>query len=418
MSTPLRVLILEDNPNDYELALYQLRRAGYEPQATRVETEAEFSARLDPALDLILADYALPQFDGLRALEIVRARAMDVPFILVSGAIGEDLAVEAMKKGASDYVMKDRLVRLDVAVTRALEERNLRAEKQRAQAALNAAAQYARSIIDSSLDMIITTDKERRIVEFNRAAQETFGYTRDEMLGQHISILYAAPEEGHILHQTVFDHGRVVQEIANKRKNGETFPTFLSAAVMRDAKGQVVGMVGVSRDITERKQAEAKLRYLSMHDALTGLYNRVYFEEEKDRLEKGRQFPMSVIMADLDGLKKINDLQGHAAGDELLRQAASVLKATFRTDDILARIGGDEFAALLPSTDTDATDQILERLRNNLAIHNTEPERHFLSLSIGAAAAQKDSSLSEVLRQADLRMYQEKARFHSSTAKR
>ncbi len=409
MSALLRVLILEDAPADAELMLEELRRAGSEAVWQRVETEAEYLACLDPAPDLILADYVLPQFDALRALRLMQERGLDIPFIVVTGAVSEEVAVECMKQGAADYLLKDRLARLGPAVVHALQQAKLREEKRQAEAARRASEQYARSIIDSSLDMIITVDPERRIVEFNRAAQETFGYTREEVLGQPVNILYADPEEGQTVHQTVFEAGRIVREISNRRKNGEIFPGFLSASVMRDAKGELLGIVGVSRDITERKQAEERLRYLSMHDALTGLYNRAFFEEEMSRLEHGRQFPVSVVMADVDDLKGTNDSQGHAAGDELLRQTAEVLRTVFRAADVVARIGGDEFAVLLPGADAAVTQQTLERLRSNLAdYYNATPSAYPLSLSIGTATVIQGGSLKDALKQADEGMYRKK----------
>src|ERR1700674_4198182 len=111
-SARLRVLIVEDNPADAELVLRELRRAGFKPDSKRVDTEAEYLTNLDPTLDIILSDYAMPQFSGLRALELLKEREVDVPFILVSGTIGEETAVSAMRSGAADYLLKDRLARL------------------------------------------------------------------------------------------------------------------------------------------------------------------------------------------------------------------------------------------------------------------------------------------------------------------
>src|SRR5579859_5018047 len=137
MTTPLRILILEDNPSDAELALHALRRAGYDPIGERVETEQAYQEHLEPALDIILADFTMPQFDSLRALEILQERKLDIPFIIVSGTIGEERAVQVMQHGATDYVMKDRLGRLSQAVTQALEQKRLRADKRRAEQSLH-----------------------------------------------------------------------------------------------------------------------------------------------------------------------------------------------------------------------------------------------------------------------------------------
>ncbi|MBI4492016.1 MAG: EAL domain-containing protein, partial [Chloroflexi bacterium] len=136
MATPLRVLILEDRPDDAELMVSELKRAGLEPRWQRVEDESEYVDHLDAGLDLILADYTLPQFDAPRALQLLQARGLDVPFIVVSGTIGEELAVECLRRGAADYLLKDRLARLGPAVAHALEQRQLRLENRRAEEAL------------------------------------------------------------------------------------------------------------------------------------------------------------------------------------------------------------------------------------------------------------------------------------------
>ena len=131
MTTPLHVLILEDRTEDAELMLHELRRAGFDPQSQRVDTEADFLAHLDQELDIILADYSLPQFDAPRALEHLKRRGLDVPFIIVSGCIGEERAVECMKSGATDYLLKDRLTRLGQAVRKAVDEKCLRDDRHR-----------------------------------------------------------------------------------------------------------------------------------------------------------------------------------------------------------------------------------------------------------------------------------------------
>jgi diguanylate cyclase len=133
---PLRLLVLEDLPEDADLALRQLRRAGFDPTWRRVDDEAGFKANLDPELDLIIADYYQPQFDALRALKLMREAGLEIPFVLVSGAIGEDLAVAAVRMGAADYVLKDRLARLGTAVENALEQAKLRRRQREAQRAL------------------------------------------------------------------------------------------------------------------------------------------------------------------------------------------------------------------------------------------------------------------------------------------
>jgi diguanylate cyclase (GGDEF)-like protein len=161
------------------------------------------------------------------------------------------------------------------------------------------------------------------------------------------------------------------------------------------------------QEIAQRQRLEEQLRKQGNHDALTGIYNRAFFEEELARLERSRGFPVSVIVADVDELKVVNDTKGHAAGDEILRRAATILQSTFRAADILARIGGDEFAVLLPDTDSAVAQKIMTRVVRNLADHNEKFPDRPVQLSLGVATAEQ-SQLSETLAVADQRMYEAK----------
>jgi diguanylate cyclase (GGDEF)-like protein len=165
-------------------------------------------------------------------------------------------------------------------------------------------------------------------------------------------------------------------------------------------------------DITARKKAETYLKYLGTHDVLTGLYNRAYFEEELHRLEKGRQYPISMLAVDLNGLKPANDNHGHEAGDALLRRAAEVLKAAFRAEDIVARIGGDEFVVLMLETDEQVAGQIVQRLQKLITLNNQFYQGPALSMAMGTGTGQLGQPLASVLRQADDHMYIDKRQFH------
>jgi two-component system, cell cycle response regulator len=160
--------------------------------------------------------------------------------------------------------------------------------------------------------------------------------------------------------------------------------------------------------LSEKHQAEEKLRYVSNHDPLTDLYNRGYFADEMERVERGRRFPVSIMVADLDGLKKVNDTLGHAAGDRLIQLAAKVFRLSVRGDDVVARMGGDEFAAILPNTDIETSAGVLERIRVFETELNRELVDYRISISIGMATAEHGESLEETLKLADKRMYEEK----------
>jgi diguanylate cyclase (GGDEF)-like protein len=168
----------------------------------------------------------------------------------------------------------------------------------------------------------------------------------------------------------------------------------------------------LENDIMERTGVEQQLRSLSIHDALTGLYNRLFFEEEVARLERERRFPVSILMADVDDLKDINDGKGHAAGDTALKHVAQVLTAAFRGGDVIARIGGDEFAVLLPDTDAAASAEALRRVRQALTEHNSAQTEVQLGLSLGIGTAENGELLETGLNRADANMYRKKRRLH------
>lgn len=192
-------------------------------------------------------------------------------------------------------------------------------------------------------------------------------------------------------------------------KNGE-IKWVEASGVFIEWERQPAALV-FANDITQRKLNEEKLEYLSMHDTLTGLYNRAFFEEEMKRLSGGREYPITIISADIDGLKLINDTMGHTKGDQLLQACAGVLRKSLRSSDLLARVGGDEFVALLPRTDKKAGKEIVKRIRSYSDIHNQEHNDLPLSISVGAATAEDAAApLHEIYINADYLMYRNKLR--------
>ncbi len=161
-------------------------------------------------------------------------------------------------------------------------------------------------------------------------------------------------------------------------------------------------------DITEQKRVEEELRFLTIYDPLTGLHNRSFFQEEMNRLENSRQFPISVMMADLDNLKVTNDLMGHAAGDALIVRVGRVLKKSFRAEDIIARIGGDEFAVILPCSNAANAEDAEKRVRRAILSDNLKHLDSPISLSLGFSTSENKTSLARLLNEADRQMYQAK----------
>ena len=168
--------------------------------------------------------------------------------------------------------------------------------------------------------------------------------------------------------------------------------------------GAVIGTIGIAHDITSRKEVEVTLRHESTHDALTGLYNRAFFDEELERLTSEVKFPISIVMADVNGLKIINDTLGHGAGDDLIRLAAVLIQKAFRTGDIVARIGGDEFAVILPETAAGVAREAVRRIMNCAEIVEGQ-----VSIAFGIAAAENEAELAEAIKLSDERMYLHKS---------
>lgn len=164
-----------------------------------------------------------------------------------------------------------------------------------------------------------------------------------------------------------------------------------------------------SIDITDRKLAEERMAFISLHDMMTGLYNRVFFDEELSRLEKSRIRPITIFVCDMDNLKYINDQYGHKAGDIALQNIADILKQCFREEDMVARIGGDEFSIILPQVNSDFAQRIIDRINKNIADHNANcAEEKHIGLSVGYSTAEKNDSLLEAFKRADSKMYREK----------
>ncbi|MDX9872108.1 MAG: PAS domain S-box protein [Clostridia bacterium] len=272
-----------------------------------------------------------------------------------------------------------------------------------------------RTTLQSVGDAVVTTDRDGRITSLNNVAQELTGWQNYEAKGKYFSELFILeneetkqPVENPI--QIVLDTGRIVglanhTELLNR--NGESIPIADSAAPIKSEDGQISGVVMVFRDVSLEREKNRQIRFLSYHDSLTGLYNRRYMEEALIWMDAHEQMPLAVIMGDVNGLKITNDVFGHAAGDNLLRQAARLFEKNCREQDVLSRWGGDEFVMIMPRTSLEEAEEIIQKIKaDNIAIDDSGL---CLSLSLGCSIRNtEERTVRAVLREAEENMYHQK----------
>ena len=259
----LRVLHLEDNRKDAELVQEALRDVGYDCDWALVQTRADFLAALEQGgFDVILADYSLPSFDGLTALALAREKCPDVPFIVVSGTLGEEFAIESLKSGATDYVVKKRLSRLAPVVRRAVLEAQERAERKRAEEVLHLRTRA----LEAAANGVVITDREGTIIWVNAACTALTGYDAAELVGKNPRILKSGHQDEAFYRDlwTTIANGGVWQgEIVNRRKDGSLYTEEMTITPVQDQTGQAIHYIAIKQDVTERNQAEEEIRRLN-----------------------------------------------------------------------------------------------------------------------------------------------------------
>ena len=259
MSSPLRILCLENDLADAELLQDTLETEGIACKLTRVEAECDFRAAVQQGgFDLILADYTLPSFDGLSALRIVRQQLPDVPFIFVSGTLGEEVAIEALKMGATDYVFKTRLSRLVPAIHRATREAEEIAELRRSEEILREQA----NLLNLTHDTIFVMDMEGVIKYWNHGAEEQYGWAAEEALGKvvHDLLKTAFPIPLEEIKTDVIRKGRWEGELVHTKRDGRHVVVATRWSLQRDEQGTPIAILELNNDVTERKRAEEELR--------------------------------------------------------------------------------------------------------------------------------------------------------------
>ncbi|WP_299577706.1 ATP-binding response regulator [uncultured Sunxiuqinia sp.] len=272
---PIKILHLEDTPEDSELVLMALKRDGWRIDYTRVDSEADFEKALQQAsFDIILADYHLPGYNGIAALQLCAEHYPETPFIIVSGTLGEEIAVEMLKVGANDYLLKQNLQRLSPAIKQALAETELKKQKQKAEENLRQSEEKYRKIFENIQDVFFQIDTHNHFLEVSPSISRMIGYSPSELIGHHAFHFFEHPEEYDFLIEEIQQHLEAWDyEVRLKTKKGAIKYVSLNAHKLFDDNGTLIGIEGSMRDIDERKRAEQELIEAKNH------------AEESDRLK-------------------------------------------------------------------------------------------------------------------------------------
>jgi len=413
---PLHILFIHSHAAEVKRCLQELDRVHFTVSSEIVVTPEEFSQRLGMhAYDLIVAEYPSPNWQETQALELLQRSKRPIPLIFVGRILQRETVAEFITRGAYDCIEMGHIGHLPVAVHRALDEKALRDERDRAQIGLRHSEARYRALAGNLSYGICRCDLDGKFLEVNEAMVKMLGYTsREELLGVNLAsdLIQDPVKRAQLLGQPDQQGSVEAIEIEWKRKDGTTLKVRGSGQEVIDEQGRLDGYEVITEDVTKQRQLEEHLRQQAARDPLTGLSNYRHLAEVLDmevkRSERtGREF--ALLLFDLDGLKQINDRHGHLIGSHALCRVADVLSFC-RDIDTAARYGGDEFAVVLPETGVEAANQVAQRICESIANDGMEP---ILSVSIGVAVYPHDGeSIEALLRAADVAMYSMKGKKH------
>jgi diguanylate cyclase (GGDEF)-like protein/PAS domain S-box-containing protein len=350
MHSPLKILVVEDLPSDFLLLQRNLKQHGLAAESRLVGSDAQLEDALQSAWDVVLADYNVPGMDFLVTLHRIQKCRADLPVILVSSSVGEEKAVELLKLGLSDFILKENPARLPTAILRALEDNKQRQARQRAEDQLRQLS----LVVEQSPESIAITNIAAEIEYVNEAFVKNTGYSRAEAIGQNPRILHSdkTPKSTYVALWKHLTEGQTWQgEFYNKRKDGSEYIEHAIISPLRQPDGRITHYVAIKEDITKKKRAEALIHHMAFYDSLTGLPNRALLLERMGQtlaLTRRDKHHSALVLFNIDRFKNINDTGGQLLGDALLVALGERVAGLLREGDVLARVSGDEFAILLP----------------------------------------------------------------------
>ena len=418
------VLVVDDAPENIDQLCALLEGRYHVKVATNGERALQI-VMADPPPDLILLDVVMPGMSGFDVCRSIKAHPQrsHIPILFVTSLEQWDDEAFGLSLGAADYIVKPFrppivLARVQTHLALFDQTQELERKVHERTAALRANEERLRlaaSVFTHAKEGIFIVDRDNRAVEVNEAFTRITGYSREDALGQELARLVQSGRHNQEFYerrrQLLRENGSWTGEVWNRRKNGEIHPELLTLSALRDADGSIQNIIGLFTDLTEAKAHESQLEHIAHYDTLTGLPNRVLLG---DRLQQAlghcqRQgLGMAVVALDLDGFKLVNDRHGHDAGDELLMQLSQRMGAVLRSGDTLARIGGDEFVAVLVGPDQSGEyesliAQLLQTAAGAVTVKGTALQ---VSASMGVTLYPQDSAdVDGLLRHADQAMY-------------
>lgn len=430
----MRILIAEDEAISRRLLESTLTNWGYEVVMAADGSEAWSILQSEDAPSLAILDVMMPGMNGIEICRKLRQMPRQVPVyvILLTAKSAKENVIAGLEAGADDYVAKPfhhdelrarigvgtRVLKLQKRLAHHIAELNAAlADRERAESSLRESERRYRHLVENSQGLICTHDLHGVLLSVNPAAARILSYDPAEMVGRSLLKFLAPSERQHFdiylkrITQQPTDSG--LMKVIGK-SGQEYIWQYHNAQYEED--GETRHVLGHAQDVTALKRAEAAMRSLSLEDELTGLYNRRGFlamaEQYLKTVRRSRE-SSTLVYADMDGLKQINDIQGHQEGSRAIKRISEILQETFRDSDLIARLGGDEFAVLTKDVSRDDAESINARLAESLRSHNVQGRHSYeLSLSLGIMCVEPDTTatVEELIAQADQLMYQNKHR--------
>ena len=406
----LRILLVHRDAEAIDSCLTELKKGQFTVTSDFVLNLTECKAQLlSQSYDVIVAEFPSPSFKGSPGLQLLHQMVREIPLILLTLGVGMESVAEIAAQGVFEFVEREHISQLPLAVRRVLNERALRSELEEAEKALRHSQSLYRALVDNPSYGVCRCDAAGKLLAVNQALLTMLGYDSkaDLLAANHGS-------------EIVIDLGQRLPSAASlaapprlepvevewKRKNGTTLKASLSGRDAFDEHGTFNGCEIIVVDVTEQRILEERLRHQASSDSLTGLANhRRLFEVLQAEIARShrtnREF--SLLLLDLDGLKLVNDRFSHKMGDRALCRVGQILKDCCRSVDTAARHGGDEFAVVLPETGVGAASLVARRICELL---EKEPEEPPLSVSVGIACYPRDAdTMGTLLYAADRALY-------------